>query len=69
VLPAAAVAVVQILGDEPSAEEIASGSVTPMYFGSAFNNFGVDLFLQVGFHNCEQRLFEPIHTISYLVYT
>jgi peptide subunit release factor RF-3 len=38
---------VQILGDEPSGEEIASGRVTPMYFGSAFNNFGVDLFLQV----------------------
>ncbi|WIA15117.1 hypothetical protein OEZ85_001807 [Tetradesmus obliquus] len=40
------VELLQILGDEPSAEEIASGAVTPMYFGSAFNNFGVDLFLQ-----------------------
>lgn len=37
----------QILGDEPTAEAIMAGSVTPMFFGSAFNNFGVDLFLQV----------------------
>lgn len=36
----------QVLGDAPSPEDIASGAVTPLFFGSAFNNFGVDLFLQ-----------------------
>lgn len=39
-------ACVQILGDTPTPEDIQSGRVTPMFFGSAFNNFGVDLFLQ-----------------------
>lgn len=37
----------QVLGDEPSPQDIASGAVTPLFFGSAFNNAGVDLFLQV----------------------
>eukprot|EP00878_Enallax_costatus_P004131 GHUV01004359.1.p1 GENE.GHUV01004359.1~~GHUV01004359.1.p1 ORF type:complete len:649 (+),score=185.57 GHUV01004359.1:201-2147(+) len=32
--------------DEPSSDDILLGRVTPMFFGSAFNNFGVDLFLQ-----------------------
>lgn len=36
----------QILGDTPTPDDIKSGRVTPMFFGSAFNNFGVDLFLQ-----------------------
>lgn len=39
-------ACVQILGDTPTPEDIQTGRVTPMFFGSAFNNFGVDLFLQ-----------------------
>lgn len=38
----------QILGESPTPDDIKSGRVTPMFFGSAFNNFGVDLFLQVG---------------------
>jgi peptide chain release factor 3 len=36
----------QILGDAPTHDDMKSGRVTPMFFGSAFNKFGVDIFLQ-----------------------
>eukprot|EP00879_Flechtneria_rotunda_P013063 GHRR01013643.1.p1 GENE.GHRR01013643.1~~GHRR01013643.1.p1 ORF type:complete len:602 (+),score=167.68 GHRR01013643.1:1048-2853(+) len=39
------VELLQVLGEEPSREDIMAGRVTPIFFGSAFNNFGVDLFL------------------------
>lgn len=32
-------------GEEPAAADIACGKVTPVFFGSAANNFGVELFL------------------------
>lgn len=35
-----------MLGDPPSSEDVHSGRVTPLFFGSAYNNFGVDLFLE-----------------------
>jgi peptide subunit release factor RF-3 len=34
-----------VLGDELSQEEVLAGNVTPMFFGSAFQTVGVDLFL------------------------
>lgn len=36
----------QVLGDGLDHDEIMSGKVTPMFFGSAMNNFGVELFLR-----------------------
>lgn len=37
-----------MLGDELDLEGVQQGRVTPVFFGSAMNNFGVELFLQVG---------------------
>jgi peptide chain release factor 3 len=36
---------VEIAGEEYSAEAVAQGQLTPVYFGSAITNFGVELFL------------------------
>lgn len=38
--------VVQVLGDGLDRDEIMAGKITPMFFGSAMNNFGVELFLR-----------------------
>eukprot|EP00775_Hariotina_reticulata_P002359 gene2359-2665_t len=40
------VELLEVLGETPSSEDIMLGRVTPMFFGSAFNNFGVEAFLQ-----------------------
>jgi peptide subunit release factor RF-3 len=37
----------QVLGEELDTAEVLAGRVTPMYFGSAFSNFGVEPFLEV----------------------
>ncbi len=37
-----------MLGHELDLEGVRQGRVTPVFFGSAMNNFGVELFLQVG---------------------
>lgn len=36
----------QVLGDELDTEAVLRGEVTPMFFGSAMTNFGVELFLR-----------------------
>ena len=36
----------QVLGDELDHEAVMAGQITPVFFGSAMNNFGVELFLQ-----------------------
>ncbi|KXZ46475.1 hypothetical protein GPECTOR_43g911 [Gonium pectorale] len=36
----------EVLGDELDMEGVMAGKVTPVFFGSAMNNFGVELFLQ-----------------------
>ena len=41
-----------MLGDELDIEGVMAGKVTPVFFGSAMNNFGVELFLQVGACAC-----------------
>ncbi|KIZ00365.1 peptide chain release factor 3 [Monoraphidium neglectum] len=40
------VELLEVLGDELDQAEVAAGNVAPMYFCSAFNQFGVDLFLE-----------------------
>ena len=35
-----------VAGDEFDLEKILAGKLTPMFFGSAFNNFGVETFLK-----------------------
>lgn len=40
------VELLEVLGDELDQEEVAAGRLAPMYFCSAFNQFGVDLFLE-----------------------
>jgi peptide subunit release factor RF-3 len=37
----------QVLGEDLDNAEVLAGRVTPMYFGSAFSNFGVEPFLEV----------------------
>lgn len=37
----------QVLGEELDTAEVLAGRATPMYFGSAFSNFGVEPFLEV----------------------
>ena len=45
----------QVLGDELDRDAVMAGQLAPMYFCSAFNQFGVDLFL-VG-ASCSAGLF------------
>lgn len=40
------VELLEVLGDELDLEGVQQGRVTPVFFGSAMNNFGVELFLQ-----------------------
>ncbi|GLI60750.1 hypothetical protein VaNZ11_002980 [Volvox africanus] len=40
------VELLEVLGDELDLEGVMAGKVTPVFFGSAMNNFGVELFLQ-----------------------
>ncbi|GBF94326.1 peptide chain release factor [Raphidocelis subcapitata] len=40
------VELLEVLGDELDPADVAAGRVAPMYFCSAFNQFGVDLFLE-----------------------
>ncbi|KAL6747846.1 peptide-chain release factor [Haematococcus lacustris] len=44
----------QVLGDELDPDALLKGEVTPMFFGSAQNNFGVELFLRA-FIDCAAR--------------
>ncbi|KAG2490076.1 hypothetical protein HYH03_011541 [Edaphochlamys debaryana] len=40
------VELLEVLGDELDMDGVMAGKVTPVFFGSAMNNFGVELFLQ-----------------------
>lgn len=40
-----AVELLEIAGEQPSADEVASGEATPVFFGSALTNYGVDVLL------------------------
>jgi hypothetical protein len=40
------VELLEVLGDELDHDMVANGELTPMFFGSAMTNFGVDIFLQ-----------------------
>jgi len=41
-----AVDLLEIAGEQPSAEEVATGEATPVFFGSALTNYGVDVLLE-----------------------
>ena len=41
-----AVELLEIAGEQPSAEEVAAGEATPVFFGSALTNYGVDVLLE-----------------------
>jgi len=41
-----AVELLEIAGERPSGEEVAAGEATPVFFGSALTNYGVDVLLE-----------------------
>jgi len=40
------VALLEIAGEQPSEEDVAGGEATPVFFGSALSNYGVDILLE-----------------------
>lgn len=61
------IALLDIAGDEFDPKKIQTGELTPMFFGSAMTNFGVQLFLEEfirlapspGYRNCTEGLVDP----------